>query len=74
MMRLANRRALTSALDSLIGWGPSEEWIGTAGEVWTELRKQGHPHISDYVIRKFLRERGEALGNWQYKVLRKDVT
>lgn len=74
MMRFANRRALTSALDSLIGWMPSKGWVGTIGEVREEAKKQGHTHLSDYVIRKYLQERGKALGKGQYKVLRKDLT
>ena len=73
MGRNADRRAILGALDSLIGWGSEGSWIGNVVEVWHKVSDQGNSHISEYLIRKVLRERGRSMGQGQYRVLRKDV-
>ena len=73
MGRLADRKAIVSALDLLVGWGSDASWIGNVVEVWTKVSDQGNSHITEYLIRKVLREIGEPKGQGQYQVRRKDL-
>ena len=64
-----SRKAVLSALDTLVGFGDSG-WQGNVSEVWMEIRRQGYGNVSDGVIRKILRESGVCLRRGQFRVTR----
>lgn len=68
--RRHDRRCVVSALDTLIN---GREWTGNVQEVAAECSRQGHGHVSDYMIRQVLRDYGEALRRGQYHVTHRQL-
>lgn len=68
-IREHQRRCVLSAIDSLLGCAMPAEWVGNVVEVGSKAREQGH-EVSDYMIRKVLREFGESIGHGQYRITR----
>ena len=72
-IRLRARQAVVHTLDALLGWSNKAEWVGNVQEVWLEISKRGDSWVSDYSIRKVLREKGESLGRGQYRITRMNL-
>lgn len=71
-VRLQNRRAIVSALDSLLGWGSDEKWVGGLQEIRNEIKRQGYWVPGDYLIKKVVLEHGgEWLFRGRYRITRK---